>query len=131
MDSIINYAKKIQEALLADSKIIKKMFPESFIICKPKALVNGDFCWLKNIKGKNRHISILALVDCTRHGVPGGFMSILGNSLLNEIILRKKNYSAATILNLLRTRLIEALQDENHIAKSNDGMDIALFNIRS
>lgn len=125
LDSI-KYAKKIQEAFLPERKIIKNVFPDCFILWKPKALVSGDFYWFKNVSNKNENISFLAAVDCTGHGVPGAFMSMLGNSLLNEIILRKKNKNAGIILNLLRDQLIETLRLEGNRAKANDGMDIAL-----
>ncbi|MBN1184358.1 MAG: SpoIIE family protein phosphatase [Bacteroidales bacterium] len=124
LDSIV-YAKKIQEAFLPNKNTIMDVFPDSFIIWKPKAVVSGDFYWFKHIE--EEEISVLALVDCTGHGVPGAFMSMLGNALLNEIILRKNNYQADKILNLLRERLLETLQTEGCIDKSNDGMDMALL----
>ena len=121
----IKYAKTIQEAFLPKHEEIAQKFPEHFIFWKPKDIVSGDFYWFKHIKSKNT--SIIAASDCTGHGVPGGFMSILGNSLLNEIILRKQNYNPAVILDLMKKRLIETFRtNENHV-KSHNGMDIALL----
>ncbi len=124
LDSI-SYAKRIQLAVLPDKNSFKNVFPESFIIWKPKAVVSGDFYWFKHMEHEGK--SIVATVDCTGHGVPGAFMSMLGNALLNEIILRKNNYQPDKVLNLLRDRVLETLHTDGNTEKTNDGMDMALL----
>jgi serine phosphatase RsbU (regulator of sigma subunit)/Tfp pilus assembly protein PilF len=118
----INYAKKIQAAVLAGEDSWRKVSKEYFVLFKPKDIVSGDFYWAYNTPN-NR--SVFALADCTGHGVPGGFMSMLGNSFLNEIVIENKIFNAAAILNKLRDKIINALE-QNAYSEQKDGMDIAL-----
>ncbi|MGZ3899084.1 MAG: SpoIIE family protein phosphatase [Bacteroidia bacterium] len=118
----INYAKRIQSAVLTGDDVWNKVSKEHFILFKPKDIVSGDFYWAYNTPN-NR--SVFALADCTGHGVPGGFMSMLGNSFLNEIVIENKIFSAAVILNKLREKIISALEQKGE-EKRKDGMDIAL-----
>ena len=119
----IRYAKRIQIAVMPDNDLISNLFPESFVLFRPKDIVSGDFYWVKKIKDK----IIVAAADCTGHGVPGGFLSMLGVSLLNEISVLDHNYNANEILELLRTRVINTLISEGHDEnETKDGMDIAL-----
>lgn len=118
----INYARRIQSAMLPSRKILKDSFPQHFIIFHPKDIVSGDFYWFA--PDGNRVVIVAA--DCTGHGVPGAFMSMLGTTLLNEIVYHRKVKDAAEILNHLREGVKQALQQETEHTESQDGMDIAL-----
>ncbi len=118
----INYAKRIQQAVLTGDDVWSKVSKEHFILFKPKDIVSGDFYWAYNTPN-NR--SVFALADCTGHGVPGGFMSMLGNSFLNEIVVENKIFKADEILNKLRSKIINALEQKGG-EQQKDGMDISL-----
>jgi ligand-binding sensor domain-containing protein/serine phosphatase RsbU (regulator of sigma subunit) len=118
----INYAKKIQDAILPLDEEIKKALPQSFVLFKPRDVVSGDFYWFNK---KDDHIYIAA-VDCTGHGVPGAFMSMIGNSLLNEIISKKGAHDAASILKKLHSGVRKSLKQDRDSYESKDGMDLAL-----
>ena len=118
----INYAQKIQSAVLTGEQVWKKISPEYFIVFQPKDIVSGDFYWAYNTVN-NR--SVFALADCTGHGVPGGFMSMLGNSFLNEIVVENKIFNPAEILNKLRQKIITSLEQKG-AADRRDGMDMAI-----
>jgi serine phosphatase RsbU (regulator of sigma subunit) len=118
----INYAKRIQQAVLTGEDVWQKVSKEHFILFKPKDIVSGDFYWAYNTPN-NR--SVFALADCTGHGVPGGFMSMLGNSFLNEIVVENKIFKADEILNKLRAKIINALEQKGG-TQQKDGMDISL-----
>lgn len=118
----IKYAKNIQEALLPSLQILKKALPESFVLYMPKDIVSGDFYWFANKGGKY----FFASVDCTGHGVPGAFMSIIGNSLLNEIVTEQHIYKPGEILDHLHAGVKEALNQNKGEFERRDGMDIAL-----
>ena len=119
----INYAKRIQEAVLAISKETSSVLGEHFIYFKPKNVVSGDFYWIH----KKDNIIVVAVADCTGHGVPGAFMSMFGISFLNEIVRNKQTTTAAQILNHLRENIINALQQRGHFGEQQDGMDISLL----
>lgn len=115
----INYAKKIQYALLAHEDFLKANLPEHFILFKPKDIVSGDFYWAAQ-KGNKFYI---AVCDSTGHGVPGAFMSLLNISFLNEAVNEKNILSPNEIFNHVRKRLIESITEENQ----KDGMDGVLI----
>ncbi len=117
----IRYALTIQQAVLPTPEEMNRLFDEYFVIFKPKDIVSGDFYWTVNYKGK----TFVAIVDCTGHGVPGGFMSMIGNALLNEIVTIERIFSPAKILEKLHQDVRAALQQEQ--AKNDDGMDISIF----
>jgi serine phosphatase RsbU (regulator of sigma subunit) len=121
MDSV-NYAQRIQEAILPDKKEIVWHLPDSFILFQPRNIVSGDFYWFTHKNGK----SIIAAVDCTGHGVPGAFMSMIGNTLLNQIVNEKGIVEPAQILNLLNEEVNRSLKQTQQDSKSRDGMDIAI-----
>jgi serine phosphatase RsbU (regulator of sigma subunit) len=121
----INYAQKIQQAILPDQNEFTKHFPDSFVLFKPKDIVSGDFYWLAQ---KNDYV-FYAAIDCTGHGVPGGFMSMLGSSLLNEIINDKNVFEPGDILDLLRIKIIQALKQKGESGENKDGMDMCLCRI--
>ncbi len=122
-DSII-YAKKIQEAILPKDEFVKSLIPNYYLIYKPKDVVSGDFYWLNKIGRK----LIIAQIDCTGHGVPGALMSMIGNTLLNEIIVLQNITDTAEILNKLNSRLIEELNKDTN-SDSKDGMDVSIVAI--
>lgn len=122
LDSI-NYASHIQEAILPFEKAMQKNLPESFVFYKPRDIVSGDFYWFS--EHENR--TFIAAIDCTGHGVPGAFMSMIGNTLLNEIINEKEILDPAEVLKLLNKKVIFTLnQDNDEQGFSEDGMDITL-----
>lgn len=124
----INYAKRIQDSILPGESKLKAHYPDSFILFKPKDIVSGDFYWFSEIVNGEKKKIIYAAADCTGHGVPGAFMSMIGNSLLNQIVNEKGIDSPALILDQLRKGIIKALNQTNS-GESKDGMDIALCSI--
>ena len=116
----IHYAQSVQAAIL-DQESIRKSFPESFILYKPKDIVSGDFYWHSKPNG----VDVMASVDCTGHGVAGAFMTVIGNSLLNQIVVENKETQPAKVLELLEQKLRLTLKDK-HVDISNHGMDIAI-----
>ncbi|MGE0077214.1 MAG: tetratricopeptide repeat protein [Bacteroidales bacterium] len=118
----IDYAKKIQQAILPTTSLLHQHFVDFFIIYQPKESVGGDFYWVGNC---GRQIGFAA-ADCTGHGVPGGFMSMLGISMINDMITRESVNTPATILSALRQNIINALGQKGREDDSYDGMDIAL-----
>lgn len=120
----INYAKRIQTAILPNSRVISKALPDSFILYKPRDVVSGDFPWFVQIKDD----IFIAAVDCTGHGVPGALLSLIGYFLLNDIVRSRKITEPGKILDLLDEGVTTTLrQDED--ATTKDGMDIALCKI--
>ncbi|MFC2137504.1 two-component regulator propeller domain-containing protein, partial [Bacteroidota bacterium] len=123
-DSII-YAKRIQEALLPTEEVLKNYINDYFILYIPRDIVSGDFYWMTSIDEK----LIIVAADCTGHGVPGAFMSMLGISYFNEIVGKNKITDTAEILNMLRKNVIESLKQKSDFGASKDGMDLALCTI--
>ncbi len=121
----VRYALHIQQGMLTNPSVLKSIFPDSFVYYKPKDIVSGDFYWFARIENN----ILIAVADCTGHGVPGALMSMMGNSLLNEIIIEEKNSHPGKILNLMRSRLIKSLNKGINSSDTQDGMDIALCNI--
>ncbi len=117
----LEYASSIQSALLPDLRYFSKIFPDNFVLFKPRDIVSGDFYWYAR---KGNRVAVTA-ADCTGHGVPGAFMSMLGISFLNEIV-SKCIPRANTILNRLRENVMKALHQTGDIHENKDGMDIAL-----
>jgi serine phosphatase RsbU (regulator of sigma subunit) len=121
-DSIV-YAQRIQQAALPDEKIINEVGIDHFILFKPRDIVSGDFYWMKRV-GDN---VIIVAADCTGHGVPGAFVSMLGMSFLNDIIPNKRfNLKASEILEKLRLKVKSSLKQTGRDSESKDGMDIAI-----
>jgi serine phosphatase RsbU (regulator of sigma subunit) len=123
----INYAKRIQKALLRIEKPIEDSFSEYFLYYKPRDIVSGDFYWVNKFKDN----IIVVAADCTGHGVPGAFMSMLGISLLNELVLSEGMDNPGLILNALRSRVKMYLKQTGKIDESKDGMDMALIIINT
>lgn len=120
-DSIF-YASMIQQAVLPKQSLLKLFFRNHFLLFRPRDIISGDFYWTAQVDG----IRFIAVADCTGHGVPGGFMSMLGISLLNEIVKREGLTRPDQILNLLRIHIINALQQESMAEQIRDGMVISL-----
>lgn len=123
----INYARRIQNAILPDNDIISKALPDSFVLYKPRDVVSGDFPWFVQ-SGNNIFI---AAVDCTGHGVPGALLSLIGYFLLNDIVRSRGITDPGQILDLLDEGVTQTLrQDRGDLAAATkDGMDIALCRI--
>lgn len=118
----IHYALRIQQSILPHDVQIRSGLPEYFIFFKPKDIVSGDFYWYS----RQGDSVLWAVVDCTGHGVPGGFMSMLGSGLLNQIVNEELKLRPDEILNHLRDRVILALKQTGAYGESKDGMDITL-----
>jgi serine phosphatase RsbU (regulator of sigma subunit) len=118
----IHYASRIQKALMLSPGELDELLPTHFLLNKPKDIVSGDFYWASRKNGR----LIMAVVDCTGHGVPGAFMSILGISLLNEIVSKMEDPRPGEILNELRKQVIRALGQTGRVDEAREGMEMAL-----
>jgi tetratricopeptide (TPR) repeat protein len=120
----INYAKNIQEAMLPAHEHIRSIFHEHFIFFRPRDIVSGDFYWV----GQQGAGKYFAVADCTGHGVPGGFMSMLGITLLTEILEVRGILSPEKMLDEMRKQVVQSLNKERKAGENfkRDGMDIAL-----
>ncbi len=116
----IEYARKIQQAVFPSDLQMGQFFRDFFVLYLPKETVGGDFYWVGNCAGRVG----FAVADCTGHGVPGGFMSMLGISMINDMIANTQKTSPAAILGALRENVITALRQGGHEDDSHDGMDI-------
>ncbi|MBL4654658.1 MAG: SpoIIE family protein phosphatase, partial [Bacteroidia bacterium] len=121
----IKYAKRIQRAILPQSSLIKKHIPAFFIIYEPKDIVSGDFYWFY---AKDDRV-FLAAVDCTGHGVPGAFMSLIGYTLLNQIVGEQEVSQPAKILDMLDKGVKKSLHQYMEGAEAMDGMDVSVLSL--
>jgi serine phosphatase RsbU (regulator of sigma subunit) len=125
--SSIQYAGRIQDALLPPERLFAEAFSDSFIYFKPRDIVSGDFYWLKKVED----IVIFAAADSTGHGVPGAFMSMLGIAFLNEIVNEEnfdfENHTASMILDELRDRIKNSLRQTGEDDQTKDGMDMSII----
>ncbi len=121
----IDYAQRIQLSVFPKLLTKSVHLSDLFIMFKPKDKVSGDFYWWKKMKYR----TIITAADCTGHGVPGAFMSMLGNTFLNEITSYNENIKTGEILNLLRTKIIETLKQKGKTGEQKDGMDMAIISI--
>jgi len=124
LTSSIIYAERIQQAILPDKELLLEYFTDSFIIFRPKDIVSGDFYWMTVVE---RQIFI-AVVDCTGHGVPGAFMSMIGSAFLNNIVAEKRILEPHLILENLHYQIRKALRQES--GGNNDGMDLGLMSLQ-
>lgn len=118
----INYAQRIQKAILPSDEYFKTYFPQNFIIYKPKDIVSGDFYWAFHDLNGDKYF---ATADCTGHGVSGAMMSMIGVQLLNEIVIEKNIRRPDLILNALRNEIIKSLNQQGAVEERKDGMDIS------
>ncbi len=123
----INYAKNIQHALLPSPNKFNSNFKDSFVLFKPKDIVSGDFFWVYP-KGD---LIFYVTADCTGHGVPGGFMTMLGLSFLEEIIVGQGVTEPDIILNVMRDKIIAALNQSDSVSENKDGMDITVCRLNT
>lgn len=119
----ITYAKRIQKALIRGEDILEENFSQHLIFFKPKDIVSGDFFWVKKI---SNFVAVVA-ADCTGHGVPGAFMSMLGISLLNQIVTSRRLDSPGEILDALRNKIKTYLHQKGEYMESKDGMDMSFL----
>ncbi len=127
----INYAKIIQQSILPDVNAFKKTFTDSFILFKPRNIVSGDFYWFSLAGATNKtkynlsqHIIVAA--DCTGHGVPGAFMSMIGSEKLNQSIAEIDDLTPANMLSFMNRKIKDSLKQEEGTSQSKDGMEISL-----
>ncbi|MCP4521354.1 MAG: SpoIIE family protein phosphatase [Cytophagales bacterium] len=118
----IRYAKRIQNAILPTSTQLTHIIKDHFVLYKPKDIVSGDFYWASEKGGK----SVIVGADCTGHGVPGAFMSMIGNTLLNKIVNEHNETSPDVVLNTMREGVISSLKQSGEDRSSKDGMDIVI-----
>ena len=118
----ISYAQRIQSAMMPPEGIFNELLDEAFIFYKPRDIVSGDFFWIRQVN----NFIVLAAADCTGHGVPGAFMSLLGISFLNEIVQRREITQASEILNELRRQIKQSLRQHGQPDETKDGIDMAL-----
>ena len=132
--SSLRYAKRLQEALLPPKNILNDLFDENyFVVYKPRNIVCGDFYWARRInttpiEGKSRNYALIAVADCTGHGVPGAFMSLLGSNFLHQSATEKNINSPASALNYLNDKIITTL-NSRYGEEIRDGMDISFVAI--
>ncbi|MCS6833219.1 MAG: SpoIIE family protein phosphatase, partial [Flammeovirgaceae bacterium] len=120
IQSSIKYAQRIQDAILPREEDINAILPQHFLLFRPRDVVSGDFYWVHQVGVKK----VIVVADCTGHGVPGAFMSMIGNELLNEIVTIKKHLEPSKILAELNKGIRRALKQEDGIIR--DGMDVAI-----
>jgi serine phosphatase RsbU (regulator of sigma subunit) len=118
-----DYAKKIQSTVLPRHEVFDSLFGEHFIFFKPRDIVSGDFYWIS----QSDHRIVLTAADCTGHGVPGSLMSMLGITMLHEIVNEKNVMHSEEILNQLRLSIARTLKQEGKIGEQKDGIDMALM----
>lgn len=131
----INYAKRIQQALITPEEVLKKQVPLSFVYFQPKDIVSGDFYWMTELSTtktdeENEKLVVFCVADCTGHGVPGAFMSLIGIKILNQSIKEKNVNSPAEALDFVNAQVFETVNkhsDESNLVR--DGMDAVLFAI--
>ncbi|RUA30472.1 MAG: hypothetical protein DSY76_02460 [Bacteroidetes bacterium] len=121
----IDYAKRLQQAVLPDEHILHINFNDSFVLFKPKDKVSGDFYWWYHTAGE----TIVTAADCTGHGVPGAFMSMMGITFLREIIVKNNVFQPNLVLTNLRNEIIKVLDQKGSAGEQKDGMDMALIRI--
>jgi PAS domain S-box-containing protein len=118
----LHYAKSIQEAILPPKELFADAFQDAFVFYEPRDIVSGDFYWFE----QRGPISVFAVVDCTGHGVPGAFMSLMGNDYLASIITDQNITTPGHALSMLNARILQALKQTGAVGESKDGMDVAL-----
>jgi serine phosphatase RsbU (regulator of sigma subunit) len=126
----INYAKRIQSSILPDINKLKESFKDAFILFHPRDIVSGDFYWFDKLEEDK---FILVCADSTGHGVPGAFMSMIGSTLLQDIVSRKRISKPSEILTLLDKQIFSTLNQNVELGVSNDGMDMVVceFNVKT
>jgi serine phosphatase RsbU (regulator of sigma subunit) len=126
----INYAKRIQTSILPDVSKLKESFQDAFILFYPRDIVSGDFYWFDKLDDDK---FVLVCADSTGHGVPGAFMSMIGSTLLQDIVTRKRITKPSEVLTLLNQQVFSTLNQNAELGVSNDGMDVVVceFNVKT
>jgi serine phosphatase RsbU (regulator of sigma subunit) len=125
IEDSIRYARRIQSAVIPSEKDCINLLTDAFVLFRPLNIVSGDFYWISHAERK----IVFTAADCTGHGVPGAFMSMLGVAFLNEIVNKDNITEPDLILNQLRAKVIQALQQQGISGEARDGMDIAIVTI--
>ncbi len=127
IEASILYAQNIQKAVLPSKEFRMEILPEHFVFFRPRNIVSGDFFWIKKI---DEYI-VVSVADCTGHGVPGAFMSMLGFMFLNEIVTVENIHNAGIILDKVREKVKESLHQSGREGETKDGMDMSFYIINS
>jgi len=127
--SSIHYAERIQRSTLPEHDIFNQYFPNSFVLYKPRDIVSGDFYWFDEIEKDGKNYLVIAVGDCTGHGVPGGFMSMLGNNLLTTVVTIGGQIEPAIVLEEIDYDIRKVLHQNDQSSSSQDGMEIAFCTI--
>ena len=123
----INYASRIQRAMLPSMELLKEFLPHSFVLYKPRDIVSGDFYWINKTKDGD---TIFSVVDCTGHGVPGAFLTIVANNLLNQIVNVNNITNPCEILQLMNNEIVKRFKPSSE-GSMKDGMDMSICKINS
>ncbi|NVO10359.1 MAG: tetratricopeptide repeat protein [Bacteroidales bacterium] len=123
--SSIEYALTIQQAILPKEEQLSELFKDQFVIFLPKDIVSGDFFWISSVQ----NLVFAAVIDCTGHGVPGSFMSLIGNTILNQIVNEWHTHDPSLILEYLHQKIRKSLQQDESHSKSHASMDVCLIKI--
>ncbi|HLC84049.1 MAG TPA: two-component regulator propeller domain-containing protein, partial [Bacteroidia bacterium] len=118
----INYAQRIQNTVLPIKESLQNYFPQSFILLKPRDIVSGDFYWFREVGQK----IVIAAIDCTGHGIPGAFMSLIGNNLLNNVVYSNEVTNPSHILHRLHEEIVITLKKTEQDSATVDGMDVSI-----
>jgi serine phosphatase RsbU (regulator of sigma subunit) len=124
----INYAKRIQTSILPDFSRVQETFSDAFLFFRPRDIVSGDFYWFDKIDDDR---FMLVCADSTGHGVPGAFMSMIGSTLLQDIVTRQHVYKPSEILTRLDKQIFSTLNQNVELGVSNDGMDVVICEINA
>jgi len=128
----INYASKIQKAVLPQYENFKRFFPQNIMLFKPRDIVSGDFFWFSELEvndeeGKTKNVCVIIAADSTGHGVPGAFVTVIGNNVLDDIVNQRKIYKPHEILYHLDKKITRIFKQEDDKISVNDGMDISII----
>jgi len=123
----ITYASRIQKAILGDISEIENSFEDAFVFFKPHSIVSGDFYWFENIENKGKNYKIVVAADCTGHGVPGAFMTVMGSDFIDDIVNKEGIIMPNEILASLDKKVTKRLRGQNSSSQVNDGMDISIL----
>ena len=126
LNDSVNYASKIQEAMLPEVETLTNILPKSFVFYKPRDVVSGDFYWFKETAN---NLLYVATADCTGHGIPGALMSMIGHSKLNSIVGNKSDLAPGTVLQKLDRAVSESLSNKKYKTESKDGMDVGMCKV--
>jgi serine phosphatase RsbU (regulator of sigma subunit)/Tfp pilus assembly protein PilF len=118
----IRYAQKIQSSIMPSAKRISEIAPRSFVYFQPKDIVSGDFYWFSKIEGK----TVISAVDCTGHGVPGAFMSLIAHNKMRRLLHEKQLSDPGEVLDILNTEIVASLHQESETKNTQDGMDMSI-----